>query len=472
MIKSLFFFVIISLLAGSIFSKVIVIPIENEIEPGLYTFLKRAVKDAEEQKPEAIIFEINTFGGQVETALDIVELITSIKIHTVAYVKVKAISAGALIALSCNDIVMQEHTTIGDVAPIMVGQEGPVMMGEKFQSPLRAKFRSLAQKNNYPVKLSEAFVSTDKEIIEAVYKNGTKKLLTGVELADMSQAEKDEIVKKKTIVPKGELLTLSANEAFELGFSRKTVKNIDDALEFLKVKSMEVIRIDKKRSETLLILMNKIAPFLILIGLFAIYMEIKTPGFGLFGIIGIISFALFFGTKYIVGLANHIEMVLFITGVALLFIEIFVFPGYGIIAVTGITLMLVSAFLAMQTFVIPKTPWDFSLFKANLLVIGSMFAISIPLFIFALFSASRLVLFTRLGHQTSEQTSEGFAPAENYTSLIGKKGHVLTTLRPAGMVEIDGRRLDVVADGDFINPEEKIIVTETIGNRIVVRKDS
>jgi membrane-bound serine protease (ClpP class) len=470
MMKSLVSLLLLSFLASTLCAKVIVIPIEKEIEPGLYTFLKRAVKEAEKEKPEAIIFEINTFGGQVETALDIVELITNIKVRTVAYVKEKAISAGALIALSCNDILMQEHTTIGDVAPIMVGQEGPVMMGEKFQSPLRAKFRSLAQKNNYPVKLSEAFVSTDKEIVEVVYINGEKKLLTGVEYADLTAAEKETIVKKKTIVPKGELLTLSASEAEELGFSRRTVKSMDEALDFLKVKSREIVRIDKRRSEQFLIFMNKVAPLLILIGLFGIYMEIKTPGFGFFGILGIAAFAIFFGTKYIVGLADHIEVLLFILGLAFLFIEIFLLPGHGFIAVTGITLMLISVLLAMQSFVVPKMPWDYTLFKRNLLVVGSMFAVSVPLFIIALFSASRLVLFTRLGHKTSEQTSEGFAPAEDYSALVGKKGQVVTTLRPAGIVEIDGRPLDVVSDSEFIEKGEPVQVIETVGNRIVVRK--
>ena len=458
-------------LAASVLPKVIVIPVDGEIEPGLHTFLKRAVAEAEKQNPEAIIFEINTFGGRVDAAYDIVELLSGVKVRTVAYVKEKAISAGCLIALSCKDLVMAENTTLGDVAPIMMDQEGPKMLPEKFQSPLRAKFRSLAERNGYPIKLTEAFVSMDKEIIEVTYPDSTRKILTGVEYNDLTEKEKKGIARKRTIVPKGELLTLSASEAEKLGFSRKTVKSIGEAVTFLKLDPKSIVRMEKRRSERLLIFMNKLAPILILVGLFGIYMEIKTPGFGFFGILAILAFGLFFGTKYIVGLADYIEVLLFLAGVTLLFVEIFVVPGFGIFGVAGLALILASALLAMQSFVIPKMPWDFVLFKKNLMTVGVLFLLSVPLFFVALFSASRAVLSTGIGHKTSEQTREGFTPGrEDYASLVGKKGTVLTQLRPAGAVEIEGKRLDVVSDGDFVPAGQAVTVTEITGNRIVVRK--
>jgi membrane-bound serine protease (ClpP class) len=313
-------------------------------------------------------------------------------------------------------------------------------------------------------------VSVDKEIIRVTFKDGTTKILTGVEYNDLTDEEKKYIKKKKTIVPKGELLTMSADEAEEFGFSRKTVKDLDEVIDYLKTKSREIVRITKKRSEKLLILMNKIAPVLILIGLAGLYMELKTPGFGMFGIIGITAFLLFFSTKYVVGLADHIEFILFFMGIALLFVELFVIPGFGIIGVTGVGLILVSVLLSMQNFVIPKMPWDVELFKSNILLVGILFLISVPLFFIALFSASKLVYETRLGHRETEATGEGFAPAEDYSGLIGKKGKVLNQLRPAGIAEIDGKRFDVVSDGEYIDKNKIIIVSETVGNRIVVRK--
>ena len=457
-------------LVSALWAQVIVIPIDKEIEPGLYTFLKRAVKDAEAQNPEAIVFEINTFGGRVDAALDIVELISNIKIRTVGVVKEKAISAGCLIALSCRELYMMENTTLGDVAPIMQTKEGPEMLGEKFQSPLRAKFRALAEKNGYPIKLTEALVSSEKEIIEITDASGAKRIITGVEYNDLTESEKKKIVKKRTIVPKGELLTMSATEAATLGFSKKTVKTLEEVVGLLQTKSQEIRRIEKKRSERLLIFMNGIAPILILIGLAGIYMEIKTPGFGMWGIIGITAFLLFFSIKHIVGLADYIELVLFLVGIALLFVELFVIPGFGIIGVVGIGFLLASVLLAMQSFVIPKMPWDFVLFKSNLMIVGILFLISIPLFFLALFSTSRLVFASRLGHHTSEQTSEGFGPAADSSILVGKEGRAATPLRPAGTAIIENKRYDVVADGEFIEMNEPVVVSETVGNRIVVRK--
>jgi len=141
---------VVLFLGSALFGRAVVIPIEKDIESGLVTFLKRAIADADTLNPEVIIFEVNTFGGRVDAALEIVTLISDIKTPTVAYVKEKAISAGALIALACGDLYMKENTTIGDCAPITIGQEGPKLMGEKFQSPLRAKFRALAKKKRVP----------------------------------------------------------------------------------------------------------------------------------------------------------------------------------------------------------------------------------------------------------------------------------------------------------------------------------
>lgn len=466
--KMLLFLCLLS--AIPVFSKVIVIPVDGEIGPGLHTFLKRAVAEAEKQNPAAIVFEINTFGGRVDAAYDIVELFSGIKAPTVAYVKEKAISAGCLIALSCRDLVMDENTTLGDVAPIMMDQEGPKMLPEKFQSPLRAKFRSLAERNNYPVKLTEAFVSTEKEIIELTYTDSTKKIITGVEYNDLTESDKKKIARKRTIVPKGELLTLSATEAKNLGFSRQTVKGMDGVAAFLKVKPEEMVRIGQKRSDKLLILMDKIAPILILIGLFGIYMEIKTPGFGFFGFLAIAAFALFFGTKYIVGLADYIEVLIFIAGITLLFVEIFLIPGFGIFGVAGITFILISALLAMQSFVLPKMPWDVVLFKHNLMTVGILFLLSVPLFLLALFSASRAVLSTGIGHRAAETSGAGFIPGkEDLAYLMGQKGLTLTPLHPAGSVEVNGKRYDVVSDGSFVSAGQEVSVTEVTGNRIVVR---
>ena len=132
-------------------TKIFIIPVSGDVDPGMAAYVERALKSIKEDSNSMIVFEMDTFGGRVDSALEIVDHITNIpKSKTISYVTNKAISAGALIALASSELTMKHGTTIGDCAPIMMSSEGPKMMGEKFQSPLRAKFRALAKKNNYP----------------------------------------------------------------------------------------------------------------------------------------------------------------------------------------------------------------------------------------------------------------------------------------------------------------------------------
>lgn len=144
------------------------IKLEGDVEPSMYDFCARAIDDALKENPDYIIFEINTFGGRLDAAFDLVDTIMAVKgAETIALIKKKAISAGSLIALACKRLYMLEATTIGDCAPIVQGGDGtPQIIGEKIQSPLRAKFRNLAQRNGYPELLSSAFVTPELEILE------------------------------------------------------------------------------------------------------------------------------------------------------------------------------------------------------------------------------------------------------------------------------------------------------------------
>ncbi len=176
---------------------VYVIPVNGDVEPAMAAYIERAVQEAGKDPEAIIVLEIDTFGGRVDSALKIVETMTGIKgPRTIAFVKNKAISAGALIALSCDDLVMQPSTTIGDCAPISFSQEGAKMMGEKFQSPLRAKFRALARRNGYPVALAEAMVSAHLEIYEVKMADRTL-YLNANDLQGMTEEEQERSSPKK-----------------------------------------------------------------------------------------------------------------------------------------------------------------------------------------------------------------------------------------------------------------------------------
>ncbi|MBL6995500.1 NfeD family protein, partial [Desulfobacula sp.] len=268
--------------------KVYIIPVTGTVEPGMAAYVKRALEEIKDETDAVFVFKMDSFGGRVDSALEIVDTISNVpKGKTIAFVEKRAISAGALIALSSNLLFMKENTIIGDCAPIIQTQKGQEMAGEKIQTVLRAKFRALAKKNNYPVVLAESMVTIDMEVYQVVM-DGKKSFMDKIAYDDLTEDEKKTITSKKTIVAKGELLTMHDAEAFDLGFSQKSVKDINEALLILGYEAPDIITIEESWSESLVRFFQPFLPILMLIGIGAIYTEIKAPGFGLPGIIGII----------------------------------------------------------------------------------------------------------------------------------------------------------------------------------------
>ena len=179
---------------------VYVIPVNGDVEPAMAAYIERAVLEAGTDTESIIVLEIDTFGGRVDSALEMVDALINVKnAKTIAFVTEKAISAGALISLACNKLVMKNNTTIGDCAPITYSNEGPKMMGEKFQSPLRAKFRTLARRNGYPAVLAEAMVTADMEVYR-VKLDGKLVFMDAQEYQDLGKDRQDSITFKKTVV--------------------------------------------------------------------------------------------------------------------------------------------------------------------------------------------------------------------------------------------------------------------------------
>lgn len=451
------------LIGNSIYAKTVVIPIEGEIAPATYTYLERAVHEATNQATQ-IIFKINTFGGRVDTTYQIVELILSLKVKTISVVEKKAISAGTLIALASEKLYMFEDSTIGDVAPIISGQNGPQMLGEKFQSPLRAKFRSLAQKNGYPIKLSEAFVTDHIEIIKITWKNQKEEIITGTEYADLLEPERAKIIKKETIVKKGELLTMSDLEAEKFGFSSATIKQLSDIAEITE----EVIYFEVSQSEKLLAFLNKYAFILILVGLGGIYLEVKNPGFGFYGITSICAFSIFFLSHYVIELATYIELVLMIGSLILIALEIFVFPGFGILGGLGTIGLIASLILMMQGFTIPIENYQWVLFSRNLYTVFFSFLASTLLFLLSLIFFPKI--FKKSPVIFSEKNKATNPKAEENDALIGLTGIVYTDLKPSGQIIVANNLYDAISDGEYIKGKESVKITHTRFGIYYVRK--
>ncbi|MDD5759322.1 MAG: NfeD family protein [Desulfobulbaceae bacterium] len=454
-------------------TQVFVIPVSGEIEPAMAAFIKRAITDATRAPNSLIILELDTFGGRVDAALNIVDTMVNISQHrTIAFVKSKAISAGALVALSCNDLAMRPSTTIGDCAPITYANDGPKMMGEKFQSPLRAKFRSLARRNNYPPILAASMVSAEKEVY-AIVNQGQTRYLDSKEYDNLPQSEKNLIKIKKTVVAKGELLTMDDREALSLGFSRMTANSVEEVLHQFEIDDFQITRLDPSWSESVGRFIAHLSPILLMIGLAALYVEIKAPGFGLPGIIGIITLGLVFLNQYLVGLANYTELLFVTLGIVLLAMEIFVLPGFGFAGVAGFLCLGISMVLSFQDFVIPDPalPWQGEILVTNLILV---FAAIVAAFCLTLFFLSYVL--PKLGRVFEGPYLNATLAASHADSVeakrvaIGDTGTALTLLRPAGKVRIDSSTIDAISEGEFLEKNTPVRVREIRGNQVIVTR--
>lgn len=460
------------LIAAPDTQKVYVIPISGTVEPGMAAYVKRALNQIKDDEKAVFLFKMDTFGGRVDAALDIVDAISNIpKGKTIAYVEKRAISAGALIALSANQLYMKENTIIGDCAPIIATQEGQKMAGEKVQTVLRARFRALAKKNNYPQVLAESMVTIDMEVYQ-VEMDGQKIYMDKKAYDDLTEDEKKKITAKKTIVAKGELLTMDDTEAQTLGFSQKSVQDLDQVIRALGITAPEIVTIEESWSESFVRFLQPLLPVLMLIGIGAVYTEIKAPGFGLPGAIGILCLALVFFNQYLVGLADFTEILLLSIGVLLLGVEVFVLPGFGVAGITGVIVIAAGLVLAFQGFVIPdpSLPWESKLLMNNLaMVLGSFlaaFLVSLFMLRFVLPQLTKVVKGPYLEATLKDSHVES---PEQSTLAAGDTGVVHSFLRPSGKIIVNGKKIDAITRGEFLDKGTSVEIEQIDQNRVIVR---
>ena len=457
---------------GPLPQTVYVIPVQGEVEPSMAAFIDRAFQQTAQDKEALYVLEIDTFGGQVDTALQIVDTILTVAPNrTIAFVKTKAISAGALIALANGSLVMRPNTTIGDCAPITYSNEGPKMLGEKFQSPLRAKFRTLARRNGYPPRLAEAMVSQEMEVYEVELEN-ERKFFNAHELENLESTDQGSIISRKKVVSKGELLTMDDAEALELGFSKMSSQSIELMLEKMNI-APEIIRLEPTWSEALGRLIGSISSILLILGLAGLYAEIKSPGFGFPGLIGLFCLGLVFLNQYMVGLADHTELLLLALGIVFLGLEVFVLPGFGLAGIAGFGLIGTGLILAFQDFVIPAPdmPWQMELLTRNgILVLGSGIGAMVASLLFFRYLLPGLDKVVEGPYLRTSLVQAHADSVEAKGVSAGERGRTSTPLRPSGKMKYGHKIIDVVSEGEFIDQDSEVEIAKIQGNRIIVRR--
>jgi membrane-bound serine protease (ClpP class) len=416
---------------------VFLVPIEGMIDLGLAPFVERVLDMAARDGATAVVLEINTFGGRVDAAVLIRDALLRAPTRTVAFVNKRAISAGALIALACERIAMSDGGTIGAATPVEVGGPGSPAkpVAEKTVSYMRKEFRATAESRKRPPLVAEAMVDPDVEI--------------------------------PGVIEKGKLLTLTTDEALKLKVADFRADTLDAVLKTLGISGADIRRPTPTWAETVVRFLTHpvVSSLLMTVGILGVLVELRTPGFGVPGVLGIASLALFFWGHWLVRLAGWEELLLVALGLTLLAAEIFVIPGFGVTGVLGLALILAGLGLSI---VGAGATWDTVGWAVGRVAISSLVAIAAALIVLRLFP--RLPVGRRLVLATELPASAGYASTpEGDRRWLGKRGTATSPLRPAGIAIIDGERVDVVSEGDFIDSGRAIVVTRVDGNRVVVR---
>ena len=485
----LFLFSIGLLQAQEVFTdteKAFVIPIRGEISPSRMIFVRRGIQKAEDEGAKYIIFDIDTFGGRVDSALQITTLIGSASgITTIAYIPAipegtgVSWSAGALISFACDRIYMAPGTSIGAAAPVYQTQTGIEMAPEKTVSAVRAQMAALAEKNGFPKAVAFAMVDEDVELIE-VFLDGELLLVSTDDLPDLERVAESgnrKLEKGKTVLRSGKLLTLTAGEMEKYGISSGTISSLEELFDVIGVLGRDTVELEETVADRAAAFVTGavLTGILTLIGLVAVYMEVTSPGFGVPGTIAIICFAVVFLGSALLGTVGSIELLIFLLGVVALVVEIFLIPGFGITGISGIILIAIALILSRQDFVWPEFEWEWEVFRRNLLVIGISILASILTFglIIRLFPHfplfRRLILASPEGSRVVESSS--IAPGQvTESGLIGKRGTAVTTLRPVGKADFDGRVLVVQTSGEYLEKGTALEIDLVEGNQIMVSR--
>lgn len=413
--------------------------IMEEIAPPAWRKTKEAFEEAEKLNADIIIIQMNTFGGALDAADKIRTRILESKIPVYVFIDNNAASAGALISIACDSIYMRKGASIG--AATVVNQTGEVLP-DKYQSYMRSMMRSTAETNGRNPEIAEAMVDP------SVFIEG--------------------------IIDSGKVLTFTTTEAIKYKYCEGTAETIRDVLKASGIKNYEI----KKQYLSPLdyfidFLINPIVSgILIMVIIGGIYFELQTPGIGFPLIAALTAAALYFAPLYLEGLASHWEILVFLVGLILLALEVFVIPGFGVAGISGIFLIIIGLTLSL----IGNVGFDFTGVPMNG-VIKSLITVIISIFLGLIgsFYFGRKVLtsniFGHLALETVQNSNEGFtASYEDVKQMIGKKGIAYTILRPAGKIMIDNDLYDATALNGFIDKGELIEVVKYETSSLFVKK--
>ncbi|HNR36272.1 MAG TPA: NfeD family protein [Candidatus Hydrogenedentes bacterium] len=451
-------------------ARVVVCPITGMIDDGVAAVVDRAVREAAEA--DALVFEIDTPGGLVDAAVRVTQSIAKASCPTVAYIQgMGAISAGALISFACTTIVMAPGSNIGAATPVTVTPEGMTPLGEKEVSYMRAKMRALAESTRRNPALGEAMVDKDIELRMKAGEDGRKEITAvyteeGGKAPDLEPGE-------TILLPAGKLLTLTPNEALDNGLIPLVANSLDDVLRHIGKEEAEILRITPTWAERIFRWLTNpvVAGLLLMFGVGGLYVELKTPGLGWAGLIGLSCLALFFGAHVIIGIAEWLDVLLVAAGIALILAEVFLIPGTTVFGGVGIICVLAGIYMSLTGVTIPTYSWEYDRLRGaaiSLTVAGTTFALLVYV-MWKLFPHTPL--YGRFVQQHVQEPAAGYVvQTADSQAAVGLRGIAVTMLRPSGRGRFGETSFQVVARGEYIPPGTPIVIVQVDGNRYVVEK--
>ncbi len=405
-------------------NSVYIIPVKGQIEPGWLLFLKRSLKEAEESGVKAIILEMDTPGGFIDTAREAKKLFDELNTPIYCYVNKDALSAGAYLALATDAFYMTPGSTIGAAEPVLLNGR---QVDEKILSFWEAEMRSTAESQGKDPLIAAAMVRRPLSI--------------------------------EGIVGEGELLTLTALQAEKISFSDGTVNSIAELLHSIGLPDSRIIYGSATFWEgfTGLLINPVVATILLITGFFFMAVEIITPGFGIGGLLSLLAFGLYFGGHFLTGISGWPAIFLFISGILLLLIEAFI-PGFGIFGISGLIAVIISIVLSAAS----------TASGIYMLFISLLMAAIASFIVFKYFQKKGALKRFVLSESATREA--GYSSSRDYSYLLGKEGRVITPLRPSGIVEIEGKKYDTVSESGYIDSDETVFVSKIEGYRIVVHR--
>jgi len=442
---TIFFTFLITLLPAE--TVVYRVPIQGTIDLGLPPYIERSIETAEEANADAIIFEIDTFGGRVDAATQIKDAILASKVLTVAFINRRAISAGALISLSCEKIYMTGGGTIGAATAVdMQGQKA----SEKVISYMREEMASTAETRGRNTTIATGMVDEELSFTHLVVDGDS------IEVTDLEGRKE------------GKLITLTTEKALKYDMIDGEKETFEDVLSEMGASNASVRSSKENWSENFVRFLTNpiVASLLTTFGFLGILFELQSPGWGIPGTFGAVCLALSLGASYIAHLATMTDLLIIIVGVALLLIEMILIPGFGVAGISGIGIIL----WGLYELLLPDVPVGHEIQSMALtgLTIGIIGGIIGLVLLFRLMT--KTTFWQKLSSPSIQSPEAGYSSSIGLEEMIGKEGIADTDLRPSGWIIIGDERIFVVTEGSFIEKDDKVKILSVDGNRVVVRK--